>query len=40
MQLSALHQMSFSTHLTNGPERGYLPVFGKTQLHIGSADLR
>ena len=39
MQLPALHQMKFWTHLTNGPVRGDLPIFGKTQLHIGSADL-
>src|SRR3984957_3369372 len=39
MQLPALHQMSFSTHLSNGPVRGDLPVIGKTQLHIGGADL-
>ena len=39
MRLPALHQMSVSTHLTNGPVRGDLPVIGRTQLHVGSADL-
>jgi AsmA protein len=39
MRLPALRQMSVSTHLTNGPVRGDLPVIGKTQLHVGSADL-
>jgi uncharacterized protein involved in outer membrane biogenesis len=39
MQLPALHGVQFSTHLTNGPVRGDLPIVGKTELHIGSADL-
>lgn len=39
MQLPALHQISISTHLSNGPVRGDLPVIGETQLHIGGADL-
>jgi uncharacterized protein involved in outer membrane biogenesis len=39
MQLPALRQTTLSTHLTNGPVRGDLPVIGKTQMHIGSADL-
>jgi uncharacterized protein involved in outer membrane biogenesis len=39
MQLPALHQATLSTHLTNGPVRGDLPVIGTTRLHIGSADL-
>ena len=39
MQLPALHQATLSTHLTNGPVRGDLPVIGATRLHIGSADL-
>ena len=39
MRLPALHQLSFSTDLTNGPVRGDLPVIGKTHLHFGNADL-
>jgi len=39
MQLPALHGITFSTSLTNGPVRGDLPVIGKTRVHIGSADL-
>ncbi len=34
-----LHQATLSTHLTNGPVRGDLPIVGTTQLHIGSVDL-
>jgi uncharacterized protein involved in outer membrane biogenesis len=37
--LPALHQATLSTHLTNGPVRGDLPVVGTTQLHVGSVDL-
>lgn len=40
MQLPALHAMTLSTHITNGPVRGDLPVFGATQLHFASADLQ
>ncbi len=39
MQLPALHAMTLSTHVTNGPVRGDLPVIGKTQLHVGGVDL-
>jgi AsmA protein len=39
LRLPALHQATLSTHLTNGPVHGDLPVIGTTQLHIGSADL-
>jgi uncharacterized protein involved in outer membrane biogenesis len=39
MRLPALHQTTLSTHLTNGPVRGDLPVIGTTVLHVGSADL-
>lgn len=39
MQLPALHQASLSTHLTNGPVPGDLPVIGTTSLRFQSADL-
>jgi uncharacterized protein involved in outer membrane biogenesis len=39
MRLPALHQTTLSTHLTNGPVNGDLPVIGASVLHIGSADL-
>ena len=39
MQLPALHEATLSTHLSNGPVHGDLPVIGTTRLHIGSADL-
>ena len=39
MQLPALHDVTVTTHLTNGPVRGDLPVIGQTKLHIGSASL-
>ena len=39
IRLPALHQATLSTHLSNGPVRGDLPVIGATQLHIGGADL-
>jgi uncharacterized protein involved in outer membrane biogenesis len=39
VRLPALHQIRLTTHLTNGPVRGDLPVIGASQLHIGSADL-
>src|SRR6202044_2840144 len=39
MRLPALHQITLSPRLTNGPVRGDLPVVGATQLHIGGADL-
>ena len=40
MRLPALHDASLTTHLTNGPVQGDLPVIGTTKLHFGSADLR
>jgi len=39
MQLPALHQARLSTHLTNGPILGSMPVIGATQLHFDGADL-
>ena len=39
MHLPPLHDLSFQTHIANGPVRGDLPVVGQTRLHIGSADL-
>ena len=38
MQLPAVHRAKLSTHLTNGPVPGDLPVVGATQLHFDSAD--
>lgn len=39
LQLPALHGMTLSAHLTNGPVLGDLPSFGATTLHFESADL-
>jgi uncharacterized protein involved in outer membrane biogenesis len=39
MQLPALHDMTVTAHLTNGPVRGDLPVIGQAKLHVGSVDL-
>ncbi len=39
MRLPALHQARLSTHLTNGPMLGSMPVIGATQLHFDGADL-
>jgi AsmA protein len=39
MQLPALHGLTVSTHISNGPVRGDLPVIGTAQLHFASADL-
>jgi uncharacterized protein involved in outer membrane biogenesis len=38
MQLPAVHRAKLSTHLTNGPVPGDLPVVGATQLHFDGAD--
>ena len=39
MRLPALHHATLSTHLTNGPVPGDLPVIGATELHFDDADL-
>jgi len=39
MQLPALHDVGLSTHLTNGPVLGDLPVVGATSLRFAEADL-
>ncbi|MDB5402822.1 MAG: hypothetical protein JWQ55_4840 [Rhodopila sp.] len=39
MRLPAAHRVTLSTHLTNGPVPGDLPVVGATQLHFEDADL-
>lgn len=39
MQLPALHLATLSTHITNGPVPGDIPVIGTTKLRIQSADL-
>ena len=38
MRLPALHGATLSTHLTNGPVPGDLPVIGETRLRFASAD--
>ena len=39
MRLPAIHQATLSSHLTNGPALGDLPVIGATRLHFDDADL-
>ena len=39
MQLPALHGMTLSTHLRNGPALGALPVIGATKLNFQEGDL-
>ncbi|GAB0117771.1 AsmA family protein [Acidisoma sp. 7E03] len=39
MQLPPLHDLTFETHITNGPVRGDLPVIGATTLHWSGVDL-
>ncbi len=39
MRLPAVHRLTLSTHLTNGPVPGDLPVVGATQLHFADANL-
>ena len=39
MRLPAVHRITLSAHLTNGPVPGDLPVVGGTQLHFDDADL-
>ncbi len=39
MQLPALRKVLLSTHLTNGPALGSLPVIGATKLHFDGVDL-
>ncbi|MCB8874346.1 AsmA family protein [Acidisoma silvae] len=36
--LPALHGLVFSTHVTNGPVRGDLPIIGQSSVRFGSAD--
>ena len=38
MQLPTMHKATLSTHLTNGPVPGDLPVIGATRLQFDSAD--
>jgi AsmA protein len=39
MQLPALHGLTLSARVTNGPVLGDLPTFGATKLHFDGADL-
>jgi len=39
MHLPALRGLTISTHLSNGPARGDLPVIGATTAHVSGADL-
>ncbi len=38
MRLPTMHQVILSTHVTNGPMPGDLPVIGATRLHFADAD--